>query len=161
MPFAEVSFEDRLKTQFQVHVAQPRMAGGGAEGVCRGFQFADQNVVFQPAQQLFAEALTGVVRMRAEPANMRQAHRPRYCAPRETQGDRSDHSLVIKQRKHRMIVEMLRHACQIGGGSIKLNPERFNGRVGGQHQRQIIVFIIQRQTPEMVRHNPCSSGELR
>ena len=109
----------------------------------------------------FAEALTGVVRMRAEPANMRQAHRPRHCAPRETQGDRSDHSMVIKQRKHRMIVEMLRHACQIGGGRIKLNPERFNGRVGGQHQRQIIVFIIQRQTPEMVRHNPCSSGELR
>ncbi|CAH0290135.1 hypothetical protein SRABI106_03489 [Rahnella aquatilis] len=60
-----------------------------------------------------------------------------------------------------MIVEMLCHACQIGGGSIKLNPECFDWRISVQHQRQIIVFIIQRQPPEMLCHNPDPSEEVR
>ena len=61
--------------------------------------------------------------MRAKPANMRQARgKGSALRPTEAQGNRSRHPLVIKERKHRMIVEVLCHAYQIGGGSIKLNP---------------------------------------
>jgi hypothetical protein len=56
--------------------------------------------------------------------------------------------LVVKQGKDGVVGKMPGDPRQVGGGGIKMNPQCFNRRIGGEHQRQVVVPVIQRQPAE-------------
>lgn len=75
MTLAEVAGMHWQEAALQVHRLQPGVTGGGSQRDRRSTQLIDQNRLFDPFQHLTTKLLAGIVRVRAEPANMRQTKR--------------------------------------------------------------------------------------